>query len=250
MICFVTFHVDLNRGALARIHQRIRSVQPGSVDKLLPIMFQSASMFHPDCRRIVLTDRVTRFKANAGFEVLRYDVDGEFPILAKSEAWLRFLKQADAHVVFLDADIVFNAGIGALFETDFDVGFTGRPADKWPINLGINFAHGGHMDKAVAFHEIWLGKFLAVYRDAAAWGGDQDAVRDIVGEADFARPDVHVHEHDGFRIMLAPCDIYNYSHPSSGVVPDCDPARKVMHFRGKRKRQMAAYWKNCLRGRG
>lgn len=247
MITFVTFHVDLKKGVLQKIHQRIRSVQPGSIDKLLPIMFQSAVKAHPGSRCVVLTDRLTRFRANPGFDVLRYDVDAEQPILARSEAWLRFLNEADSHVVLVDSDIVFNASVAELFDSEFEVGFTYRPADKWPINLGINFAHGGHLDQAVAFHKIWLQRFNTVYRDGAAWGGDQDAIRDLVDGADFTQTGTYLHNQGGFRILLAPCEVYNYSHPSSGTMPDFDAERKVMHFRGKRKRQMEAYWRRCQR---
>jgi len=246
MITFVAFHVDLARPTLRRIRERIRSVRVLSPRRALPAVFGSAERFHPGCRKVVITDRKTRLRLPPGIEVIRMDIDPADPLYARSLGWLQLLRDSDGHHVFLDSDILLNADLAPLFEREFDVGFTYRDDETWPINIGIHFAHGERRPNAVAFHEAWLEAYGARYR-TRVWGGDQDSIRELLRGADFTRDDAFVHKANGFEVLMLPCALYNFSSRDNKRMPDHYPDRKVLHFKGRRKRDMLPYWKRYLR---
>jgi len=250
LITFVAFHVDIRRTTMRRIRERIKSVRVTSPRRCLPAVFGSAERFHPGCGKIVLTDRSTRMRLPPGIEVRRLDLDASEPLLARNLAWTEFLADVRGHVVFLDSDILVNGDLGPVFADPFDVGLTYRNASDWPINVGINFVHGDRLDRGRAFHDAWLGRFREAYRGSGVWGGDQDAIRDFVTGADFTREDVHLHREGGWDILMLPCATYNFSSRDNKRMPDFYPDRKVLHFKGRRKRDMLPYWKRHLRSGG
>jgi len=247
MINFVAFHVDLRRSTLRRIRERIRSVRVVKPHKCLPAVFDSAERFHPGCRKVVLTDRDTKLKLPDGIEIVRMDLDRAEPLLSRNRAWIGFLENRPGHTVFLDSDILLNASLAPVFEREFDVGLTYRNDPQWPINVGIQFAHGARPERVLAFHEAWLEAFVSRHRDGNVWGGDQDSIPELVGPADFTREDAFLHRHGGFDVLLLPCAQYNFSSRDNKRMPGHYPDRFVLHFKGRRKRDMLPYWKRYLR---
>ena len=157
MITFTAFYVELTSSTLERVHERVTSISAPDPQGFTQAMFASATHFHPHCRKVILTDLQTPCPVISGVQIIRLDLDPTQPMLARSLAWLAFIQQSDTHIVFLDTDILINANLDHLFAHDFDVGLTYRNQEEWPINAGINFVHGDHLDRGARFHRELVG---------------------------------------------------------------------------------------------
>jgi hypothetical protein len=247
MITFVAFYIDITTETMDNIHKRTSTITVTEPHQFLQAMFASAKHFHPDCRQVILTDQATRFPDHPDTEIIRYDLDPQNPMLSRSTAWLNFLKQVDTHTIFVDSDILINASLAHLFEQEFDVALTHRNEKKWPVNAGINFVHGDHLDKACAFYEIWLEQFRKHYKHESIWGGDQDVLRDMFSEVDFSQTDSFTHTQNDITIQFIPCVTYNFSTVDQYGMTGHYPDKKVLHFKGRRKDQMMPYWNTYIK---
>ena len=246
MITFVAFYIDITTETMDNIHKTTSTITVTKPYQFIQTMFASARHFHPDCGQVILTDQVTQFPNYSDTEIIHYDLDSTNPMLSRSIAWLNFLKQADTHVVFLDSDILINANLAHIFDHRFDVALTHRVDKKWPINAGINFAHGDYLDRARRFHQIWLDRFRNHYQHATVWGGDQDVLRDMFVDVDFTNLDAFIHEQENILTRFLPCSIYNFATVDQYGMTEHYPDSKVLHFKGKRKNQMIPYWNTYL----
>ncbi len=194
-----------------------------------------------------MTDSATPFPADAGYEVFRVDgLDPARLMFSRSHAWTRFLERADSHVVYLDGDMLIQEDLEPLFMQEFDAGLTYRDNAQWPINAGIQFFHRRRLDRGVAFLRDCLRLFETRYQASAAWGGDQDALRDMTVGADFTRSDTHLwRSADGYDVLLLPCARYNFSSREVKM-PGPYLGIPVLHFKGKRKDDMLPYWRQHL----
>ncbi|MYD09242.1 MAG: hypothetical protein F4X02_04280 [Chloroflexi bacterium] len=250
-LTFVTFYMDVTDQTMASIHQTTSTITVTEPHQYIQTMFASARRFHPDCRAIVLSDQATRFPSRADIDIIRYDLDPQQPMLSRSIAWLAYLRAARGHTVFLDSDLLINGDLAHVFAADFAVALTYRAGDsKWPINAGVNFAHGDNLPAAADFHELWLRKFRAAHLAQSVWGGDQDALREIFAAVNFAREDSFDWRLGELAIRFLPCARYNFStsykHKMNGYYPDA----LVLHFKGKRKPYMFPYWRAHIRPSG
>jgi hypothetical protein len=159
MITFVTYYVSLSRQTMDTIHQTTKTITVTEPFRFIETMFESARAFHPSCRCAILTDEATRFPFDDTLPVIRFELDDRQPMLSRSEAWPRYLAQAESHVVFLDSDILINADLEHVFAHDFDVALTYRDEKKWPINAGIQFVHESAVEQARAFYQKWLDEY-------------------------------------------------------------------------------------------
>ena len=131
---------------MASIHRTTSTITVTEPHQYIQTMFASARRFHPDCRAVVLSDQATRFPPRADIDIIRYELDAQQPMLARSIAWLAYLRAARGHTVFLDSDLLINGDLSHIFAVDFAAALTYRDGDsKWPINAGVNFAHGDHL---------------------------------------------------------------------------------------------------------
>ena len=194
MITFVTFYIDVTAQTMDNIHRTTSTITVTEPHKYIQTMFASARHFHPRCRQVVLSDRHTVFPPHPHTEIIRYDLDAEYPMMSRSIAWLDYIREVEGHTVFLDSDIVINGNLSQVFDKDFNVSLTYRDEDKWPINAGINFAHGQHLDGAARFYARWLERFRKHHQGSSVWGGDQDVLREMFAAVEFARGDTFRHE--------------------------------------------------------
>ncbi|MEM7134241.1 MAG: hypothetical protein AAF702_48675 [Chloroflexota bacterium] len=250
MITFAAFYIELTQQTMAGVHQHTPTVTVTKPYWFMATMFASATFHHSNCRRVVLTDQQTLFPAALDCEPIRFDLDPSRPMLARSTAWREFIGQADSHIVFLDSDMLINASLDHLFTQSFDVALTYRDDAKWPINAGINFVHGNRLAGGRAFHTLWLDHFQQAHDQATIWGGDQDALRDLLNEADFSRHHDFIHTQHGFDILLLPCADYNFSTADQHGMTGHYPQTKVLHFKGRRKPNMIPYWERYLEDEG
>ena len=243
MITFVTFYMDVTSQTMDAIHQTTSTITVSEPHQYIRTMFGSARHFHPDCGQVILGDRHTRFPPHPDTAIVRYDLDAKNPMMSRSSAWLQYMRGAADHTIFLDSDILINGDLSHIFERDFAIALTYRVDKKWPINAGINFAHGQRLGEAARFYERWLQLFERGHHGRSVWGGDQDVLRELFGDLDFAREDCFAHDQDGIKILFIPCSVYNFStsyeHEMDGHYPD----KKVLHFKGRRKPHLFPYWR-------
>ncbi len=246
-ISFVTFYMELSAGIMANIHQTTSTITVTEPHRTMRTMFASARLFHPDCRLVILSDRETPFPPQPDIELIRYELDRQQPMLARSRAWLQYLRAAPGHTIFLDSDLLINGDLAHVFAEEFAVGLTYRDGDKkWPINAGINFAHGAALPAAARFHQLWLDEFRAAYSHRSVWGGDQDALRALFAAVDFARDDSFTQPLGALAIRFLPCARYNLSTANAAEMKGYYPDATVLHFKGKRKPFMFPYWQRYL----
>ncbi len=244
MISFVTFYIDVTARTMDSIHQTTSTITVTEPHQYIKTMFASARRFHPDCRQVILSDQRTRFPPHPHTDIIRYELNAESPMLSRSRAWLDYVKEARQHTIFLDSDILINGELNPVFDHDFDVALTYRAGDKkWPINAGINFAHGRRIVGAARFHERWLRRFRDYHHGSGVWGGDQDALREMFRAVDFVRDDIFCQELNGIRVLFLPCATYNFSTSYAREMDGYYPGAKVLHFKGKRKPHLFPYWR-------
>ena len=247
-ITFVTFYMDVSQRTMDSIHATTSTITVTEPHEYISAMFASARHFHSDCRCLVLSDERTPFPPSDDISLIRYPLDPSRPMLSRSMAWLEYLGIADSHVIFLDSDILINGDLAHVFTESFAVALTYRAGDsKWPINAGLNFAHGRHLKQAARFHQIWLDEFQARYGDRSVWGGDQDTLRELFSDVDFGRDDSFSWRLDReLDLRFLPCARYNFSTSYAHEMDGHYPQALALHFKGKRKPWMFPYWQKHI----
>ncbi|NJR49031.1 MAG: hypothetical protein HC780_05105 [Leptolyngbyaceae cyanobacterium CSU_1_3] len=110
MITFATFHIDCTPKAADHIsknnvHLDDRNEYLVQID----LMFRSASLAHPNCKKVVLTDLHTDLSSlSSDIQIHRLDVDPELIMLSRLEAQLHYITHQDlgSDVVLLDSDML------------------------------------------------------------------------------------------------------------------------------------------------
>ncbi|MCY3575166.1 MAG: hypothetical protein OXG92_15740 [Chloroflexi bacterium] len=245
-ITFVAFYMDVSAATMQRIHQTTSTITVTEPHCFIQTMFASARHFHPGCGRVILSDQHTHFPPGTNAEIRRLPLDKKAPMLARARAWLAYLREASGHVIFLDNDILINGDLGHVFAEEFAVALTYRDERKWPINAGINFAHGCYLTVAAAFHELWLRRFLLADEQSGVWGGDQDALRELFSEVDFARDDCFGCCLAGLAVRFLPCARYNFSTRRAADMVGQYPDAAALHFKGRRKPFMLPYYQQYI----
>jgi hypothetical protein len=244
VITYATFHMTLGATVESEIRKRSPGTLPYDPEQVIPLMFASAERADPGCRKVVLTDRKTRFPAATRYEVIRFDADPERVELARAAAWAAYCDRANGHVAFVDSDLLVAQSLESVFRSRFDVALTYRNREEMPINIGVHFAHGDHLENAARFHRRTVELMLERHADRQMWLGGQYAASELVDAADFSRQRPHPHRQNGFSIRLLPSDVYNFSAPMP--MDGFYPGKAILHFKGRRKASMAAYWERHL----
>jgi hypothetical protein len=251
MLSFVTFHVDLpdERPHVSGARPAALSMDAAVYHRLVTLFFRSARRFHPSARLILLTDGQTRIALDEpDVEVVRGDIDPARLMLHRMRAQLAYLQVAEPGVdlVFLDADMLVNASLQELAAIPEDLALTYR-RDPMPINGGFIFVPAAGRGPARAFLERVHGVFETRHADQGAWWGDQTALSEALGPlAPDPGPVIRTRE---ATVRLLSARTYNYS-PDDQYRSILAPlgTRKVLHFKGRRKRLMPLYWAAHLAG--
>ena len=150
-------------------------------------------------------------------------------------------------MILLDSDILLNGSLSRVFERDFDVALTWRPNHEMPINGGLIILNNARPEAAKAFFARYVAVYRTKYAEQARWFGDQLALRDCVGLPAEGMKEYTTVDQDGCRILLLPCDTYNFSPPNRYRSISSRLSEKVvLHFKGQRKRLMAPFWRAWL----
>jgi hypothetical protein len=170
-------------------------------------------------------------------------------MLERAMAQQRYVLASNMAVpmVLLDSDILLNGSLGSVFERNFDVALTWRPNHEMPINGGLIILNNARPEAAKTFFSKYVTVYRTKYAGQARWFGDQLALRDCVGLRPEEMGEAEIVERDGCRLLLLPCDTYNFSPPNRYRSICCGlPEKVVLHFKGQRKRLMAPFWRAWL----
>jgi hypothetical protein len=215
---------------------------------MVELAFRSAALFHPLCRKVLLTDETTSFPGLAdSIEIVRRRLDPSKLMLERKVSQLEFLERHDAgesDVLMLDADMLMNAPVDNLFANGMALGLSYRDKPGMPLNGGLIAVSSECQAAAARF----LEKVIALmernsYHDRGSYR-DQHALLEVVGHERFTSRTSDSIELEGIgRVVFWPCVTHNYTPPNAdGGVFFRDPRCKFMHFKGPRKRLMRRYW--------
>ena len=255
MITFSTFHVDPKKDSDATLKSNIKN--EGDYSLLIDLMFRSASLFHPDCQRVVLTDYQTDLSyLDKSIKAHRIHVDpNSVPLMySRLVAQVDYIRSNNfaSDMVFLDSDILINSNLESLFKQDFDIALTIRDLEIMPVNWGVMLVSKNGGQNVIDFFEKILTIFKEKYFTGDVFWRDQYALMDAIGRDNFFNRSSDVICVDGVKILLIPCDTYNFS-PDNNLSKSTYSSiafelrkKQIIHFKGERKKLMYPYWKCYL----
>ncbi len=255
MISFATFHVDPQKDSDAILKSNVKN--EGDYSLLIDLMFRSASIFHQNCQRVVLTD----FQTNLGYldksiqaHRIKIDPNGVPLMFSRLVAQIDYIKSNNfsSDMVFLDSDILINANLESIFEKEFDIALTIRDLDIMPVNWGVMLVSQNAGQHVIKFFEKILTIFKEKYFTGDVFWRDQYALMDAIGRDSFFNRSSDIICIDGVKILLIPCNTYNFSpdnHLSKSTFSSIAfelKQKQIIHFKGERKKLMYPYWKCYL----
>lgn len=255
MITFATFYIDSAKSAQETIaKENILLENRNQYFQMIDMLFRSAAIYHPDCKKVILTDKNTDLGQLASDVIVhRVEMNPDAVMLGRLIAQLDYTQNEDARsdIVFLDSDMLINSSLEPLFEEDFQVALTYRIHDEMPINGGVIFVSKAQKPQATEFLTDVLKIYREKYAAHSAWWGDQYALHDAVG-ADL-RAQVSDSEPlqclnaNGLKTLLVPCSIYNFSPEIEfGEISSRLAQPAIIHFKGYRKKLIPYYWNAYL----
>lgn len=247
MITFTTFHVDINKDAIKE-DTPLDKNNFYNYQLALNLMFKSAGYFHPNCRKVVLSNLNTDLSyLSTDVEVYRYEFDLQQIMYSRLLCQLQFLQHHDfqTDVIFLDSDIIINSNLEDIFaKQDFDLALTFRKFPIMPINGGIIYISKQHKNLVIDFFQKVLNIYQNKYLENAQWWGDQYALAETIGYHNLQNiaSDFKL-DLEGVNIRLLDCDTYNFSPDyMNDLDVFCPLNQRVIHFKGPRKKFMELYW--------
>jgi lipopolysaccharide biosynthesis glycosyltransferase len=246
MITFATFHIDLKRTQAKAINS-LSSTLRNRYFVLIGLMFRSAELFHPQCNKVVLSDRETCFdKINNDIDIFRSNIEADAPVMfSRLFCQINYVQQNGCanNLVMLDSDILINGDLDSLFHQDFDIALTYRKHENMPINWGIMFISRHNPEKVVSFLEKVLSVYREKYFKSDIFWCDQYALMDVIGLNQFNQRQSNFIEIDNTKILFIPCEVYNYSpEDNPKTILTAFRKQKILHFKGNRKRFIETYW--------
>lgn len=220
------------------------------ISKLIDAMFGSARTLHGNCSTVLLTDSKSTFsELDEKICIKRFPTQSDAVIFNRLEAQLQFLEslESNQHVVFLDTDMLFVKSFDSVFQQEFDIGLTFRDFDSMPINGGLILINSRGIQSGIRFLKSVKDIFESRYADEKFWWGDQHALMDVVGMENFQNRVTDRLTTNDSDLLLLPCEEFNFSpHNTLGSLHGLHKSKWLLHFKGKRKWQMAIYADACL----
>jgi hypothetical protein len=241
---FVTFHADFKK----------RHLDGFTPSYMINLLFRSAALYHTACRKTVLSDRLTDLPGlDHGIEVRRFDIDARKTILSRMIAEIDYLQCHDfsSEIVLLDSDMLVNSSLKELGEKDFDVALTYRKQHELPfkkkelaINGGVIFLKKNRKAQALSFLRQVFQVFQSKYNtEKLWWWGEQYALIHVVGSQNIPSAGEALVNIGENKVLLLPCEEYNFSPPAEyRAIRRELTEKKIIHFKGKRKKLMPFYW--------
>jgi hypothetical protein len=252
MITFVTFYIDPSQDASEYIsHNNILLDDRNQYLRMIDLLFRSASLFHPNCKKVILTDLKTELSQVApDVTIYRTSINPHEVMLGRLISQIDYLKKDDScsNFLFVDSDILINANLESIFSHDFNVGLTYRIEHEMPINGGVIFVSERHKLQSLDFFVRVLQIYQEKYTSHNIWWGDQYALIEAVGQenltSNISRSSSSVFINIGdIKIALLPCGVYNFSPENTfHSIANELKSKEIIHFKGHRKRLIDIYW--------
>jgi hypothetical protein len=259
MITFATFHIDCTSKAANHISKN--NVYLDNRNEYLTqidLMFRSATLAHSNCKKVILTDLHTDLSGlSPDIHVYRLNLDSEMVMLSRLQAQLHYVshEDSDSNIVLLDSDMLIQNSLDPLFAQVFNIGLTCRDPkedsyQRMPFNGGVIFVSKYCKMQAIQFLEQVYTIYQDKYTHQGIWWGDQYALLDTIGAKRFFNRCSDLLEVEGSKILVVPCNIYNFSPKNqiSSILFELKDKR-ILHFKGSRKRLICTYWKTYLEWR-
>lgn len=245
---FVIFHVALGSNETVHPNQTLKHKEYLS---MIQMVFASALLFYPEAKTTILTDIHSDFEGiPRRVNRVRINIDTNKLMFERANAQLRYVQENSfaSPIVFLDSDILINDSLLPIFKNEFDVAVTWRANEIMPINGGFLILNNTRPEITKRFFKRYITIYQEKYADKAAWFGDQLALRDCVGLNVLKLAGQEIVDIEGCRILLLPCDTYNFS-PKNRYQEICSNLsdKAVLHFKGERKRLMLPFWEAWLK---
>ncbi|MEY2470124.1 MAG: hypothetical protein QOF21_2822 [Actinomycetota bacterium] len=245
---FAVYHADQTDGATAH-----PATSGHDYHEMVALAFRSARLFHPHCATVLLTDEHTRWEGlEPDVEIRRHAIVVDRFNLARFDAEIAFVRDAPpaSLIVVMDSDVLVNDALGDLADGTWDIALTYRDHDEYPINKGVVIVNGDRRAHALKFLERARHCYEIEVAADSGWWGDQRALINAIGRAEFAARESDLMDVGGVGVRLLPCDTFNFSPDADGRTLGRALANKrVLHFKGPRKVWMRPYWKAYLASR-
>ena len=144
----------------------------------------------------------------------------------------------DGNSVLFSPDCLINRPLEPVFDFDFDLGVTSGFNPDYPINNGVIYLKHQCKEKLSKLWGEMVARCLTYSPELQRWYGDQKAMHEIIREAN-DKP-------YGLNVKRLIASKYNASfnsdpkyHESNNLMAQ---SAYVLHFKGKRKAQMAEWW--------
>ncbi len=256
MITFATFYIDPSQDASEYIsHNNILLDDRNKYLHMIDMLFRSASLFHPNCKKVILTDLKTDLSQVApDVAIYRTSINPHEVMLGRLISQIDYLRKEDScsDFLFVDSDILVNANLENIFSHDFHVGLTYRIEHEMPINGGVIFVSKRHKQQSIDFFVRVLQIYQEKYISHNIWWGDQYALIEAVGHENLTS-NISRSSSLGFitinnvRIILLPCGVYNFSPENTFLsIAKELKSKEIIHFKGHRKRLIDIYWMTYL----
>lgn len=265
-IAFIVYHTAISSEgieAIARIYPEEKGVNwrrrwKKFQDDYLPYvnlyietLFKSARLFHPNCRCIVLSDQDTSFTFSEEFEIKRYALNPDKPAYNRMLAQKRYLTESDDQhsKIFLDYDMLIQTNLEELTAADFDVALTYDPTIE-RVNGSFIMVQKGKKAQGIHYFRKIEELYLNSYSTYEAWGGIAVSMNDLLALNLREISYLQAIKIDDLTIFILPSDPYNYPVSTKELTFfEFLPDKKILHFKGVRKKSMLEYWNSYLKPR-
>jgi hypothetical protein len=252
MIHFVTHYQQISESEKEKILEICLNFHQYRPLELLKLLFLSAKKIHPNCKMSVLTNHSTPpLELPEEVNIIRYPYDKYGNRLAEMLSIRQFLKENpnNSNLAIVDFDMLIQESLSPLFERNFDICLSKRETrniQHIPINLGFIGIKQGRASIAAKFFGAIIDQILP-FPDLFYWGGSQLAVQKLFFHQLLKNPEIKRITYQGIQILLISED-YNYS-PENSIIDTFFPHKKIIHFKGPKKKWMENYWNNHLKSK-
>lgn len=235
MLTFVIFFVDFPKEMWSKIRTFSENYSKIDPYQIIDIVFKSAELSNPGCKKVIITDQFTQFPMGPEVEIFRTDIDPKTLIFSRAVGKKIFLERyrGSSHILFLDCDIIVQSNLESLFQKDFDVGFTYDRSPQGALVLAsVHLVHGNNIMNALKFQENVLKCMLQKHKKYLIWKGDTYSYHTLIGRPHLKGRESHIFsvKVDEIDVLLLPANIYNFC-PNPDVYIDFFLKKKIIHFK-------------------
>jgi hypothetical protein len=273
MIVFVCYYIHFSKNQIDNINKVWEQVSYNKyvpmteIELLLSGMFESVRNFHSDAKMVLVTDPDVHLELPSFIDVIHRQRETDDFQIERIKTKIYCLEKFgdDAHVIFLDPDILIRGSLEEIFQRKGDLFFTYETMKSmmakmtyqeiqdiekkfkatvmFPINAGFIVVRQGKVHETCRyFRKMIKGFSLITQKEFYDWSGFQYLLRNsifpIVSDKE-DRINTLLLKYYDLKIALLNADIYNYAPEPQKKIPD---NVKIAHFKGVcRKKIMLEY---------